>query len=33
MVINEVKEFCVRKEVTRKGKRVMKWVPMLKGVG
>jgi hypothetical protein len=32
MVIHEVKEFCVRKEVMRKGKRVMKWVPMLKGV-
>jgi len=32
MVINEVK-VCVRKEVTRKGKRAMKWVPMLKGVG
>ena len=32
MVINEPEGFTVRKEVTRKGKKVIKWVDMLKGV-
>jgi hypothetical protein len=32
MVINEPEGFTVRKEVTRKGKKVFKWVDMLKGV-
>jgi len=32
MVINDPKDFCVRKQVTRKGKPVFKWVQMLKGV-
>ena len=32
MVINDPEGFTVRKEVTRKGKRVFKWVDMLKGV-
>ena len=32
MVINELEGFTVRKEVTRKGKKVIKWVDMLKGV-
>ena len=32
MVINEPEGFTVRKEVTRKGKKVMRWVDMRKGV-
>ena len=32
MVINDPEGFTVRKEVTRKGKKVIKWVDMLKGV-
>jgi len=32
MVINDPEGFTVRKEVTRKGKKVFKWVDMLKGV-
>jgi len=32
-VINQPGEFKVRREVTRKGKRVMAWAPMRKGVG
>jgi hypothetical protein len=32
MVINSPEEFKVRKRVTRKGKEVMEWVPMRKGV-
>jgi hypothetical protein len=32
MVINSPEEFKVRRRVTRKGKRVMQWVPMRKGV-
>src|SRR2546429_2210476 len=32
MVINEPEGFTVRKEVTRKGKKVIKWLDMLKGV-
>lgn len=32
MVINDPEGFTVRKEVTRKGKKVFKWVDMLNGV-
>jgi hypothetical protein len=32
MVINEPEGFTVRKEVSRKGKKVIKWVDMLKGM-
>jgi hypothetical protein len=32
-VINRPGEFKVRREVTRKGKRVMAWTPMRKGIG
>ena len=32
MVINDPEGFTVRKEVIRKGKKVIKWVDMLKGV-
>jgi hypothetical protein len=32
MVINSPEEFKVRKKVARKGKQVMEWVPMRKGV-
>ena len=32
MVINDPEGFTVRKEVTRKGKKVIKWIDMLKGV-
>jgi hypothetical protein len=32
LVINEPEIFTVRKKVTRKGKKVIKWVDMLKGV-
>ena len=32
MVINEPEGFTVRKQVTRKGKKVMRWVDMRKGV-
>ena len=32
-VINRPSEFKVRREVTRKGERVMAWAPMRKGVG
>jgi hypothetical protein len=32
IVINSPEEFKVRKRVTRKGKEVMEWVPMRKGV-
>jgi len=32
-VINRPGEFKVRREVTRKGERVMEWAPMRKGVG
>lgn len=31
MVINESEGFTLRKEVMRKGKKVVKWVDMLKG--
>ncbi len=32
MVINEPREFKVRKQVTRNGKKVIEWVDMRKGV-
>jgi len=32
MIINEPKGFTARKQVTRKGKKVMRWVDMRKGV-
>ena len=32
MVINEPEGFKVRKQVTRRGKKVMEWVDMRKGV-